>query len=283
MIVARQRPDTSAIAGHYDDLDRFYREVWGEHVHHGVWESPSDPPEVATRRLIDLVAARAGVAPGASVCDVGCGYGGTARVLAREYGARVVGYTVSRAQYDHACAASARAGDPEFHLSDWLANDLASASCDAVISIESSEHFEDKPRFFEEAARVLRPGGRVVVCAWLAGDRPRRWEEALLLEPICSEGRMPSMGDEGDYRGLFRRAGLVVDGFEDLSHKVRATWSVCLRRLGRGLVHDPSYRAALRDRGLKDRGFLVTMARIWLAYTTGAMRYGLFAARKAAA
>jgi hypothetical protein len=32
-------PDVESVAAHYDDLDSFYRGVWGNHVHHGYWIS----------------------------------------------------------------------------------------------------------------------------------------------------------------------------------------------------------------------------------------------------
>ena len=54
----------SDVAAHYDDLDRFYREIWGEHVHHGLWTDPRSTPEEATRRLIDLVAGQARIRAG---------------------------------------------------------------------------------------------------------------------------------------------------------------------------------------------------------------------------
>ncbi len=99
MITAHVEVDCKEVAAHYDDLDRFYREIWGEHVHHGLWASPQATPEEATRRLIAVVAEQAGLKAGDAVCDVGCGYGGTARVLAGEYGARVTALTVSQAQH----------------------------------------------------------------------------------------------------------------------------------------------------------------------------------------
>ena len=52
-------------------------------------------PEEATRRLIEVVAGEAGIESGSAVCDVGCGYGGTARMLYREYGAEVTALTIS--------------------------------------------------------------------------------------------------------------------------------------------------------------------------------------------
>ena len=35
MIEPRTRQTRAEVAGHYDELDKVYREVWGEHVHHG--------------------------------------------------------------------------------------------------------------------------------------------------------------------------------------------------------------------------------------------------------
>ena len=156
------------VAAHYDDLDRFYREIWGEHVHHGLWRSRQETTEEATYGLIAEVAAQARVRAGDRVCDVGCGYGGTSRILARDYGAKVTGLTVSTAQHEHAMSLDPEAVNPSYLLRDWLANDLEPASFDAVLAIESSEHMADLKEFFNESARVLKPGGRFVVCAWLS-------------------------------------------------------------------------------------------------------------------
>ena len=43
MIVPRRAMATSDVADHYDELDVFYREVWGEHVHHGLWRTGREP------------------------------------------------------------------------------------------------------------------------------------------------------------------------------------------------------------------------------------------------
>jgi tocopherol O-methyltransferase len=280
MITPRVTPNSHAVARHYDDLDTFYRELWGEHLHHGIFETGREDPLEAAVRLVHLVAERGRVRPGDSVCDIGCGYGAPARLLAREYGAVVTGMTLSRAQYQY--AVERHAGDPSVHLmlGDWLSNDLPPASFDHVISLEGSEHMEDLDRFFREASRVLRPGGRAVVCTWLACDDPSEGHIRYLLEPICREGRMVGLGTEAEYREGLKRADLGLERFDDLSARVRPTWTVSTRRLALSFFRRPDYRRFLWDRRQENRIFGLTVFRVWLAYRVGALRYGVFTAQK---
>ncbi len=279
MIYPKQTTTRNDVALHYDELDRFYRELWGEHVHHGLWLTGRESQGTAVRQLVELVARHARIGQGSKVCDVGAGYGATARYLAQEKGARVTALTVSGAQYQYARARST--GDnPAYLLCDWLENSFPSASFDAVIAIESLAHMTDKRRFFVEAERVLRPGGRLVVCAWLAGEGVRPWEERYLLEPICREGRLPGLGTASEYLELLTGAGLTQEMFEDLSVQVRKTWTLCVRDVLSGILHKPDYRAFLLSNVNQNRIFALTVLRIWLAYRTGAFHYGLFAARK---
>lgn len=268
----------SAVARHYGEMDVFYRELWGEHVHHGLWRTGRESPDAAVVALADHVADRARVAAGMSVVDIGCGYGGTARLMAAR-GATVTGVTITPEQAAYARRRDVAGTSPHYVVADWLHSGLADRRFDAAIAIESTEHMSDKARCFAEAARVLRPGGRLVVCAWLGRTEARGWERRWLLEPICTEGRLPGMGDERDYRALITDAGFVLEQAEDVSEHVRRTWPLCIGRTARALVRDPRYRRAITDPTFADRVFALTMFRIWAAYGTGAMRYVIFTAR----
>ncbi|TVP58464.1 MAG: methyltransferase domain-containing protein [Gemmatimonadales bacterium] len=274
----------SDVARHYDELDRFYRALWGEHLHHGLFEHRREDPAVATERLVDRVADLGEIGAGTEVCDVGCGYGATARKLAVERGARVRALTLSAAQVKVARARTPGTLPPGASLEvlqgNWLRNDFSDGSFDTVIAIECLTHMPDQAAFFAEATRTLRPGGRLVVCAWLTGDAPGRAARRWLLEPICREGELPGMGSAAETRELISGAGLELLAFQDWSGAVRRTWTVCARRVASALATDPAARRLLRDPAVRSRGFARSVFRIWLAYRVGAMRYGLFVARR---
>jgi tocopherol O-methyltransferase len=277
MIVPREVQTGADVAGHYDELDAVYREIWGEHVHHGLWRTGRETVEQATDALTDMVAARLGVSAGDRLIDIGCGYGASAARIAAANGAHVTGVTLSARQL---AVAQARPGTLTFLQRDWLANGFADAAFDGAYAIESSEHMTDKQRFFDEAWRTLRPGGRLVVCAWLARTGAGRFEIDHLLEPICREGRLPGMGTREEYEAMAVRAGFRVEGFEDVSRAVRRTWSICARRFAAKLLTRPDYLRLVASPRTRNRSFALSVPRLVLAYRTGAMRYGVLVVRK---
>lgn len=275
MLEPRSRATEAQVAAHYDVLDRFYASLWGEHVHHGLWSTAGESPREAARALTDRVLHALGPLPaGAVVADAGCGYGGTARVLAHERGARVEGFTLSRAQ------AEAFAPHPDgvrLHVRSWLRNGLADASCAAALSIEALSHMDDKPLAFAELARVVAPGGRVVVVDWLHGERLGWASRELLARPMARESRLPSLHAASEYVRFAADAGLVLREEDDLSRRVRRTWLVVPRRLGRLVLTDRDARRALLGPSNPDRAFALSMARLPIGYTTGALRLVLLA------
>lgn len=297
MIHSRTPIDREDVASHYDELDHFYRDVWGEHVHHGLWRRGDESRDEAVLALTNLVAHQAGlsaeepasarpdstpqsrigvqthVAP--KVIDIGCGYGATARFLAGR-GAQVTGITVSPAQGAVAATSSPNEFNPKFLVGDWLANDLPAGEFDAAIAIESSEHMADKAGFFRETSRVLRREGRFVICAWLATEKPSAAAKRWLLEPICREGRMPHLASATEYKALAEAAGFAQENFEDVTQCVERTWPAIVRRLLAKFATEPRYLRFLFSPHAKNRVFALTILRIWIAYRVRTMRYGVF-------
>jgi tocopherol O-methyltransferase len=266
-----------AIRGHYDELSFFYRLFWGDHIHHGFWEA-DEPPAVAQEKLIARLAGRAGIPRGALVLDVGCGLGGSSLWLARHLGCSVLGITISPVQ---AAAAAGRARQEgldrraRFAVVDANRLDLPSASFDAVWVVECSEHLEDKPGFFRSCARVLRPGGRLALCAWLgnAGGGPAH---AALVEEVCRGMLCPSLASLEDHVGWMEAAGFEGVEAEDVTRQVERTWDLC-----EAILHSPEVEPLLPAADERTREFLNVFGTMRRAYATGAMGYGMFTARKA--
>lgn len=269
------------VRAHYDELDAFYRDLWGEHLHHGLWLTGRETPAEAACQLAERAIEGARLHPGAAVCDVGCGYGGTARLLARAYGARVTALTLSEKQLAYA-RARARPGDAvAYRQMDWLSNDFPPGAFDALFAIECISHMADRRHFYAEAARVLKPGGRLAACVWLSGGAVPAWQQCHLLASIVRDGRLAALEPMAAHCAWLAEAGFEVETVRDLSRRVRRTWRVCLRRLACRLLTDRRYRRYLSDPHHAHRAFAAVPLRMWLAYHTGALRYGFFVARRA--
>lgn len=261
---------------HYDISTLFYRLLWGRHIHHGLWNG-SESPAVAQRQLTEALAARAGVARGARVLDVGCGMGGSSMHLAKAFDSAVTGITLSPFQRRWAtCEAWLRGIErrPEFICADAETIEFAPDSFDVVWNIECTEHLFDKPRFFRQAASWLRPGGSIAICAWLAGDRTDAGSVQSVRD-VCDGFFCPSLGTTDDYCHWMTDAGLVVECCEDWTARVARTWEICESRVERSRV-----RWIAKAVGRGSATFLNRFRTILDAYRSGAMTYGCFVARK---
>jgi cyclopropane-fatty-acyl-phospholipid synthase len=99
--------------------------------------------------------------PDLTVLDIGCGWGGTALTLARDFGARVTGITLSEEQLAEARARAAAAGLDDrvkFELLDYRAMDR---KFDRIVSVGMFEHVgvPNYPSFFATIKRCLKPDG----------------------------------------------------------------------------------------------------------------------------
>ena len=215
------------ISEHYDFLLPFYRLVWGEHIHHGLFLRGDESPKQAQEQMIAHCAERAGMAHSASVLDVGCGLGATAIYLAQRMGCRVRGITISPRQAQRARKNAERAGiaqQVEIICGDAEAMDFPAATYDVVWTMESSEHFADKAAYFRKAARALKPGGTLVLAAWTGDSGTER------VRKVARWGLCTGIQTAQQYAEQIAAAGLELRAQEDLTTQVMKTWEICVRR-----------------------------------------------------
>lgn len=129
----------------------------------GEYERTASELEPAARHVVE----RAAIAPGERVLDVACGTGNAA-LLAAAAGARVTGLDSAARLIDVARARAAADGaDAEFAVGDALALPFADGAFDAVVSVFGVIFVPDPARAIAEILRVLAPGGRAVLSAWV--------------------------------------------------------------------------------------------------------------------
>ena len=162
----------------------------------------------------------------------------------------------------------------EFRCADAESVELGAETFDVVWSIECTEHLFDKPQFFARAARWLRPGGTMAICAWLAGDGLDDAQSQQVYD-VCEGFFCPSLGTLSDYTGWMTVAGLSITHVQDWTERVTRTWEICRQRVARSRVRR---LASWIDRD--SVMFLDRFDTILSAYRDSAMKYGCFVATK---
>ena len=204
-----------------DDADNFYFHVWGgEDIHIGIYRGAEDSIAAASRRTVERMAARlAELGPATRVLDIGAGYGGSARYLARQHGCRVTALNLSEAENARNREANARqALDGLIDVEDGSFESIAhgDGSFDVVWSQDAILHSGRRETVLAEVARVLRPGGQFIFTDPMqADDCPDG-----VLQPVLDRIHLDSLGSPAFYRRAAAAAGLEELAFVDLSQQL---------------------------------------------------------------
>jgi len=162
--VRRARPATPADL--YGWLSTRAFTARGFYLNLGYWKTAETIDE-ACEALAALVAEAAAMGPEDEVVDAGFGFADQDILWLRRFAPRrIVGLNVTPSQVRIGRERIRRLGLADrIDLREGSATDmhLPEASCDVVTAVECAFHFDTRERFFAEAFRVLRPGGRLVL------------------------------------------------------------------------------------------------------------------------
>jgi MPBQ/MSBQ methyltransferase len=177
LLTPRSYESSETVANSYDEWtqDGILEFYWGEHIHLGHYGSPPQRKDFlqAKSDFVHEMAKWGGLdklPKGTTVLDVGCGIGGSSRILAKEYGFEVTGITISPQQVRRATELTPEDVTAKFQVDDALALSFPDNSFDVVWSIEAGPHMPDKAKYAQEMMRVLKPGGTLVVADWNQRD-----------------------------------------------------------------------------------------------------------------
>ena len=154
-------------------LSMLLSRIWGGNLHMGLFENPDEPLLAAQMRANARMAAAASLRASQQVIEAACGVGSTARYLAQNHGVKVQATNIAETQLAEGRELTELAGLShaiEFSYADYHELPFPDASFDVWWCQEALLYSIDKRRVFDEAIRVVRPGGRLIMSDLLLHD-----------------------------------------------------------------------------------------------------------------
>lgn len=290
LITARRYQSSNTVANAYDAWteDGILEYYWGEHIHLGHYGSPPGRKDflraksdfvhemVRWGRLDQLPA-------GTTVLDVGCGIGGSSRILARDYGFDVTGITISPQQVRRAQQLTPSGVSARFQVDDAMALSFPDGSFDVVWSVEAGPHMPDKAVFAKELLRVLKPGGILVVADWNQRDDRRRplnfWERPVMRQ-LLDQWSHPAFASIEGFAELLEETGLVAGEVvtADWTKETLPSW---LDTIWQGIIRPQGWLQFGLPGFIKSVREVPTILLMRLGFGAGLCRFGMFRAVRA--
>ncbi|MCU0532947.1 MAG: methyltransferase domain-containing protein [Hydrococcus sp. Prado102] len=290
LLSARKYQSSDSVANSYDEWtnDGILEFYWGEHIHLGYYGSPPQRKDfiAAKHDFVHEMVRWSGLdclPTGTTVLDVGCGIGGSSRILARDYGFAVTGITISPQQVKRAQELTPEGLNAQFAVDDAMALSFPDASFDVVWSIEAGPHIPDKAMFAKELLRVLKPGGILVVADWNQRDdrdRPLNWWESLVMRQLLDQWSHPAFASIEGFSELLAATGLV-EGSVTTTDWTQETLPSWLDSIWQGIARPEGLLKFGLVGSIKSLREVPTLLLMRFAFGMGLCRFGMFRAVRA--
>ena len=186
------------ISEYYKLLTLSYKRyaVCTNNIHYGFHETGQESHPQVLEKMNAVLAQIAEVNPNDTILDAGCGLGGSSVWLAKTFGCRVIGITLCK---EHISLAENFAREHHvahlvnFSCQDFTNTRFESSSFDLVWGLESICYAQEKEAFIQEASRLLKPGGRIVIADGFLKEKRLSMSENQLIYDWMTGWAVPNV------------------------------------------------------------------------------------------
>jgi cyclopropane fatty-acyl-phospholipid synthase-like methyltransferase len=191
--------------------------------HYGYYDYDNRTSHDAILNMNRQLAVRTGITAQSRVFDAGCGIGGSAIWLADNLGAQVSGLTLSKEQCTLAVENARQRGVDQltdFSVGDYCSTPFEDHSFDVVWAIESVCYADSKAAFLRETARLLAPGGKLIIADGFRAERNLPDQKEKILRDWLSGWAVADLETGDEMLHHCAEAGLANAAFEDITENV---------------------------------------------------------------
>ena len=225
----------------FESLIQYYDQTWFDYnvawwnqenlaVHFGFYDRQASTHAKALLNTNRILALETGIRKGEKVLDAGCGRGGSSFWLADQLQVEVTGISPVKSQIKAAIQKATELklkGKVRFLQGDYSQTPFPDNSFDVVWALESLCHADQKINFYQEAYRILKPGGRIIIAEYIRTRRPLSLSDEALLKAWCNSWAIPDLDTRSEHIAHAKAAGF--SGFE-VQDFTRYSW-VSLKNL----------------------------------------------------
>ena len=204
---------------YYDSTpaDEFYFKIWGgDHIHVGIYNHSKESIRDASPRIVQMMASKLKLNSNTKLLDLGSGYGGAARYLAKNFGCQVTCLNLSGNQNERNRDLNKKNNlDNLITVVEGNFEDIPfpENSFDIVWSQDAIVHSADRELVVQEVVRVLNDKGEFIFTDLMQTyDCPKS-----ILKPIIDRIQLDSMGSFGFYLEQGRKLGVKKTEVQNLS------------------------------------------------------------------
>lgn len=220
---------------YYDstDADEFYFRIWGgEDIHIGIYDEGPDISYASQKTVKAMAAQLPALGPDTPVLDIGAGYGGAARYLAKAYTCPVTCLNLSQVENERnrqQNQAQGLAPHIEVVEGNFEALPFQREAFQVVWSEDALLHSDQRWKVFQEVDRVLAPGGDFIFTDPMQSDDC----PPDVLDPVLARIHLSSMGSVAVYRAYAQKLGWKEAGIRQMPEHLVKHYSRVLEELER--------------------------------------------------